>query len=307
MDEFYDMNKAGNLLEEHVQAIETQGLSSSVAIQLANADVDTYQVLPFGQPPCWRLAIPPSDGSTEADQAIFRVQGIITDKNLPPIGRQSVARTSHRTRPHLRQAVTITGLQTPVFTAAIEAIEKIQLAFVNAFPADMVDQWQPSFFKDVYALDTHSRYFTKTHLVPNQEKCPFDHATDPEGILASMQDETLIHIADNHVDYLGPISIAGEKRMGTIGPATFRVGDIVELSISFAAFPSANGKVKMMAVLRSIRMIDNSCRNTASILQMRSRYRPLKPSYNLTKRKAMYSDEEVKNIERGVSKLRMEP
>jgi hypothetical protein len=52
----------------------------------------------------------------------------------------------------------------------------------------------------------------KTYLVPDQDRFPFDQLTDPEGILTSMEDGELIHTADNHVDYLGPIMIAGKKK-----------------------------------------------------------------------------------------------
>jgi hypothetical protein len=115
-------------------------------------------------------------------------------------------------RPHIRQAVTITGLALPTFQRAVENMEKIHLAFSNAFPPDVVEPWQPAYFRDFFAIDAHSRYFTKTYLVPDQDRFPFDQPTDPEGILTSMEDGELIHTADNHVDYLGPIMIAGKKK-----------------------------------------------------------------------------------------------
>lgn len=76
----------------------------------------------------------------------------------------------------------------------------------------MLEQWEPAYFRGYYAIDAHSRYFTKSYLVPNEERYPFDQPTDPEGILASMQDNEFIHTANNHVDYLGPITMGGQKK-----------------------------------------------------------------------------------------------
>jgi hypothetical protein len=91
-------------------------------------------------------------------------------------------------------------------------MEKIHLAFSNAFPPDVVEPWQPAYFRDFFVIDAHSQYFMKTYLVPDQDRFLFDQPTDPEGILTSMEDGELIHTADNHVDYLGPTMIAGKKK-----------------------------------------------------------------------------------------------
>ncbi len=49
----------------------------------------------FSQPTCWRLTIPTTD-DTPAEEVVFRMQGIVADKALPPIGRPAVSTTFFR-------------------------------------------------------------------------------------------------------------------------------------------------------------------------------------------------------------------
>lgn len=109
----------------------------------------------------------------------------------------------------MRQAITITGLGIPSFDKALETIEKIQMAFLIGMGEDQVVPLQPASFQGYFAIDAHNRYFSKKHFIPGQEKHPFDRLTDPYDVLSSLQYGGFIHVADNHVDYLGPTNIGG--------------------------------------------------------------------------------------------------
>jgi hypothetical protein len=47
-------------------------------------------------------------------------------------------------------------------------------------------------------------------------------------------------------------------RFQAVGPHTFRIGDIVEMQVSFVAVPLKEQKYKMMVVLRSIALLDKA-------------------------------------------------
>jgi len=46
--------------------------------------------------------------------------------------------------------------------------------------------------------------------------------------------------------------------MEEASPATYRVGDLVEVQTSFVVFPVKEGKFKMSLILRSIALLDHS-------------------------------------------------
>jgi len=109
----------------------------------------------------------------------------------------------NRARPHIRQAVTITGLGGERFSEAINTVENLVVLFMNRFPADTMDPWQRSAYKDYPALDATTRYFTNTRIAGSTEQVPFDALTDPEGVLADMVNEDFVHTVNNDVQYYG--------------------------------------------------------------------------------------------------------
>ncbi len=91
-------------------------------------------------------------------------------------------------------------------------MEKIQIAFMTSIGHAEVEPLQPGCFQGQMAIDTHNKYFTKKRLAPNQEVHPFHPATDPDGVLGSLENYEFVHIADNHVDYLGPTCSGGTTK-----------------------------------------------------------------------------------------------
>jgi len=109
----------------------------------------------------------------------------------------------NRARPHIRQAVMITGMGGNRFSESIKSIENLVVLFMNRFPTDSMDPWQPSAYKDHLAIDATARYFTNACVAGSSEQVPFDALADPEGVLANMVNEEFVHTVNNDVLYYG--------------------------------------------------------------------------------------------------------
>ena len=102
---------------------------------------------------------------------------------------------------HLRQSVTVTGLDTNSFRQVINAIRDVfVLMTLNTPPAQTI-KWTPTDYLEYKAFECHCRYFTAVHLAKNETAVQFHPRVDPEGSLADMVDDKFIHIADNVVEY----------------------------------------------------------------------------------------------------------
>jgi hypothetical protein len=53
------------------------------------------------------------------------------------------------------------------------------------------------------------------------------------------------------------------RRHETVGPQTFRTGDLVEIQVSFVVVPMKGERRKMITVLRSIALIDGDFRQVS--------------------------------------------
>ncbi|KAH9477427.1 hypothetical protein JR316_0009640 [Psilocybe cubensis] len=97
------------------------------------------------------------------DEVIFRLQGIVSDKMLPPMAKPASYVHSIEQQPYLRTAIAITGLGDIVFNKVMEKLEEVFLRFANNFPADSVSGYDPVLHKDTgfNVFHAHSQYFTK--------------------------------------------------------------------------------------------------------------------------------------------------
>lgn len=102
----------------------------------------------------------------------------------------------------MRQSATITGLGTKLFDSGVDNIAKAYMWFINHFPEDAVEHWQPSALYPHSAIDVSSRYFTEKKVAPHEVNIPFGPMVNPNGILARLQGGEYIHGQDNYVEYL---------------------------------------------------------------------------------------------------------
>ncbi|KAH9476429.1 hypothetical protein JR316_0012004 [Psilocybe cubensis] len=211
------------------------------------------------------------------DEVIFRLQGIVSDKMLPPMAKPA---STVKQQPYLRTTIAITGLGDIVFNKVMEKLEEVFLRFANNFPADSVSGYDPVLYKDTgfNVFHAHSQYFTKVSAYQNKsDNIGFHPLVDPDNVLASMVGDSFIHAIDNKVQFLRrEILPDGTARYYSYNPASIRIGDIVEISVAFVAFPAQGNKYKFVVALCGILVLDQEAREKADILRMWSRYTPAK-------------------------------
>ena len=122
--------------------------------------------------------------------------------SLTNIGHD-VERAVNRTK-YLRQCISLTGLGTPTFEAAVEGILDIYSLFSSHVPRNRL---KPSTCCDTYgeftSVETSNRYFTSIKdSGPMVEHIAFSNEIDPHGILANLAtNSNYIHSDDNVVEY----------------------------------------------------------------------------------------------------------
>ncbi|KAH6903741.1 hypothetical protein BKA70DRAFT_1227666 [Coprinopsis sp. MPI-PUGE-AT-0042] len=264
MDAFYDVAKASKLFKAEGKAVahrnpgenlenitqEHQGaaLKANQTMLLASIDMGPRQILRMMEH---------VDGEAEPIEAYFRVQGVICDKLLPPVGRNSM-KNGKKSRTHLRQAITISGIGSPTFEKAIANLELAYLEFSNHFEEGHLAPWTPSSHGTFSAIDAYAKYFS--------HKEEFDPKVDPKGVLSALVDNDFFHGPDNVVDYMQMTSTPeGRYTYKKVDPILFKIGDIVEITVALACFPTKDKKTATMAViLKSVMMLDSDERNVPS-------------------------------------------
>lgn len=106
----------------------------------------------------------------------------------------------------LRQGMTLTGLQTPTFTKAAEAIRDIHSHFDRQFQEDTLEgQANTEGYENVDQISMSNRYFTPAREAKDMQAMHFLPGVDPTGILHAMAQEdsncAYIHTEDNQVHY----------------------------------------------------------------------------------------------------------
>ncbi|KAH9480997.1 hypothetical protein JR316_0005515 [Psilocybe cubensis] len=206
------------------------------------------------------------------DEVIFRLQGIVSDKMLPPMAKPASRDRTVKQQPYLRTAIAITGLGDIVFNKVMEKLEEVFLRFANNFPADSVSGYDPVLHKDTgfNVFHAHSQYFTKflrREILPD-----------------------------------------GTARYYSYNPASIQIGNIVEISVAFVAFPAQGNKYKFVVALRGILALDQEAREKADILRMRSRYTPAKRQVAVlcrTKRQLYKGQIDIEDTQQRMARMRL--
>ena len=184
---------------------------------------------------------------------------------------------------YLRQSVKLTGLGEGSFSRAIAAAQEIYGMFDCHFLDGTLELWFLSYLDDskIECLDASNRYFTPSRDAPGVKSTPFHLGVDPQNVLANMMSgssgHSFIHMEDNQVQYYRSRRDAdGERRYGNTAyrqtfvltydllfnrfekcePQMFRVGDVVEVQLSFVGVPLRDKRRKMLTVLRSMALLD---------------------------------------------------
>ena len=62
--------------------------------------------------------------------------------------------------------------------------------------------WQNNVYEGYDTIDANARYFSLRKYIPNKRGQPFANGVDPNGVLASLRDQYVIHGYNNTVEYL---------------------------------------------------------------------------------------------------------
>ena len=174
---------------------------------------------------CWKLGVQNSE-DTEIEEVILRVQGIVCNRELPPIrkpfkvyvlilSQQTTYSYHHRQpnrRPYLRQSMMLTGLSSPKFMDTITSIHAIQDMFQQQAVDGNMDAWVPSSFQGHPSVDVSNRYFTPSQHALQERHISFSTAIDPDNILAQAMGEEFVHTEDNEVEYYEAHKEAGRTK-----------------------------------------------------------------------------------------------
>ena len=109
----------------------------------------------------------------------------------------------------MRQSISLTGLLTEPFSRAASACEGVYAKMSAHFPPDSVTHWENTFYEGHISTDFNARYFTTRKGAPMEENLPFLEGVDPDGILAGLRGQDLIHGPDNQVTYLRALEHGG--------------------------------------------------------------------------------------------------
>ncbi|RDB19734.1 hypothetical protein Hypma_013178 [Hypsizygus marmoreus] len=235
----------------------------------------------FDKPKTWRLVQTLANG--EKEEIVFSVQGSLVAKDLPPLVEKPRMNSSKYC--YLRQGITISGLGTTTFEDALKSATEVFGAFDRNFREGELESWGPS-VGGIDGLEASNRYLTPRRDALGDVGIPFGPGVDPKNILLSMAGEDHIHTEDNEVLYYSRHEDKeGNQVHVSVGPQTFRIGDLVEIQLSFVVVPLKGDKYKMLAVLRSIALLSGQFRQVISAAT-----KPAEAATSTLKRKVRYEE-----------------
>ncbi|KAF8867600.1 hypothetical protein BD779DRAFT_1464053, partial [Infundibulicybe gibba] len=211
------------------------------------------QVVQLEHPQTWRLMKGGVDG--EMEELVVTVSGILSEVYLPPVAEKPTTTVSQFK--FLRQGVVITGLGSPTFEAAVEVTFEVYEIFRREFPEGKLEEWAATQYQDYAALPFSNRYVMPSRDAPNMEHIPFEATVDPQGHLEAMIPHGFVRGDDNIVEYYTQKVTTGEERPTFMkaNPLVFRVGDLVDVQVSYIVVPLKLQKFKMLPVLRAIALV----------------------------------------------------
>jgi hypothetical protein len=108
---------------------------------------------------------------------------------------------SHKTVKYMRQAVTLAGFHSHKFNMAMENLCFIHSILAKEVKGDASNSWFPGNFCGEPTITCSNRYFISSTSASATSSQPFDSLVDPNGILASLASDKLVHTASNQVQY----------------------------------------------------------------------------------------------------------
>ncbi|KAI1796531.1 hypothetical protein LXA43DRAFT_1057812 [Ganoderma leucocontextum] len=182
---------------------------------------------------CCILALRPTD-TQNIEEAILRVQGSILNVDLPPVRQYNIPRNLNRLT-DLKQSVTLTGLGTDQFDAAVHGVQAIYQLFYNHISRSggRLREWIPGHDHQDLTLTFTNRYLTSSRDAADE-----------------------VHIADNVVEYWERQGEDSREEYTQIKPGLFRLTNFVEVQVSFMIVRIARQKYVFVPKLRALCLLD---------------------------------------------------
>ncbi|KAJ7040020.1 hypothetical protein C8F04DRAFT_1254475 [Mycena alexandri] len=238
-----------------------------------------------------------------SDELVVRIQGMMTKNNLVPRNVQSCSPAKAQ---FLSQSIEICGGSSLTFGVSISKLDSVhdrfeqQLAGVDVIP--MADSRDP--MSDTFAAS--NRIFTLTSDVPNKQDNTFQDGVDSTGLLHKLTRSDYIHAPENVVQYFRKKSASGTGMAYYVlfFPGGFKVGDIVEVHVSFVVVAITLSKVKVTTHLQAVTLISSKWSNNTTMARAAAAVKRIgRPAI---RKRVGYSMED-KNEARKHKKRRYEP
>ncbi|KAK7027391.1 hypothetical protein VNI00_015227 [Paramarasmius palmivorus] len=237
----------------------------------------------------WRATTSIQD-TGDLEEIVFTVHGILEQCELPPIVRPLANASSAK---YLQQRIVLTGLDTPTFNDALDGLARVEHN-LRLNLRDYNPQFHVGSRGNQAKLHLSNRYFTSKRFADEMEPIAFPAEIDPKGILNSIQNESLVHTAENSVEYYERYYRNGEQLFRKVHPAHITKGDIVETQFTITLVEAAHHKDTLSEphyitklILRSITLLDRhfseECRTAMSMA----------PRRNVLKRKVGHDEEQT--------------
>ncbi|KAI1788903.1 hypothetical protein LXA43DRAFT_893730 [Ganoderma leucocontextum] len=220
------------------------------------------------------LALRPIDAQN-VEEAVLRVQGFIIEACLPPVRQfklvfviqlrisaylsccTSIPRNLNRLI-NLQQSITLTGLGTKSFDAAVCGVQTVYQVFNNhvSRTGGRLREWTPGRCGQDLTLTFTNCYLTSSHDLGDEASVDLSAMVDPFNVLRPLI-KSEVHTADNVVEYW-------ERRQGgdsskeyaEIKPGLFMLTNLVEVQVSFVIVRVARQEHVFVPKLRAICLLD---------------------------------------------------
>ncbi|KAF8233120.1 hypothetical protein L208DRAFT_1268484, partial [Tricholoma matsutake] len=195
-----------------------------------------------------------------AKEAICTIQGILSEKNLPPV----TEKVRRKLRMCIADSVTLVGYGTPTFEDALDTAQEIYGLFDCNVQDASLESWvlTSSSNKQCKGIEASNQYLTSKWDAPEMVSLPIPPSIDPRRIMESLAKEHFVYGEENEVHtyiqrHPSPNMLSQfYQRVEAVSPHVFRIGDIVEIQVSFIVILLKEGKNKMIVGLQSIALLN---------------------------------------------------
>ncbi|PBK58943.1 hypothetical protein ARMSODRAFT_1027850 [Armillaria solidipes] len=193
--------------------------------------------------------------SNTREEALFQLQGVLTEVRLLPVRQETKVRSAN----DLKQSVRIVSPGDAFFQGAAQAIAR----FVEFFEETMGQQIiVPASVcsGQAHKLCFYTRLLTPAHAANLEDIVEFPSSYDPSNVLEHLLgDNKFVFTDDNCITFQRLSAASAEQSHPSlkVSPAMFRPGQLVNVGVSFRLFKNADEKLIFLPHLDYISMVSS--------------------------------------------------